>query len=1221
MTPEGDSAIKCPSCGKTVKGRSTRCPSCGAKLDTAEPFKCPFCGSSIPEGSSSCPICKTDLSAVSSKEKSEVVDKTLDELSSDLTEIEAVEVHHTPVEFACPTCGRPIAPTDSKCPDCSQPLAIDSGMKCPLCGASVTVEMKVCPKCGIAIGDISHSTISMVADLHAQKPEEKEPVKVTASMASHSCPVCEAVSPSTMTMCPICGSSFTAEKSPEIASKPLKVRKLKPSGAAGAQTSAQGASRGLTNGIGAPAPHGIVNGTGRINGLGRTNGLGAVNGTGISNGLGAKAPASASRRRFLTRWQFLAVLIAIVIIIPTFVYLSYSKTSGGFAVDGNFSEWDKATTFGTWIQSTSSPVNITEWAVEAQSKDLYFYFVTASAMMASPNPESFYLFVDSDGTNQTGYSVGQIGAEYMLQLTGWNGSVTSAILFQYSSTSDLYDWDSWNQIGSLTYALSGTRMEAKGTLPAALGDFAKFMLVSKDSADDSSVSYTAPLKGGLLVIRQVQMPDIASTGIVPKSSSVQLLKLVITCEGVGGHVTQLSPVVHGAVPVSPTSSFDLSLGSTRTVYVTADTSLSVDGQVVSAQLYVSGVVTSFAGVEIVGEGTRAYVSAPPSGIVIDGAFADWNGRLSTDLDISTVPDPNVDIHQVGNVSTQAESFFYVSVQGEMCSGTFVPTVLAKPTGSGGGGVIIHTRRTAEDILRIYIDSDRSSATGEPMSLGLKVIGADQMIEIRGLYGNIINSTEYSYAAGNWVAVGAIVQAAKDDHRMEIGVPSSSIGGSSSVDFIVEASTWKGPEDWATFDPSTVSSMSRRWVVDPTSTSPFATSMSYQRKVFYDGVNFWSFYFDGANTVYKYSSDDGATWTSCGRVFSTSGVNESSVWFDNSTDMVYAIGDTVSASTGAFVQMGTVDAGKHAISWAPKDSVVTVSSAAIGGKNTFISKDPKGYLWVASSNCTQPSPARYQLTVFRSTNPNDTSSWTFSTQLLPAVANIDTVKASIVPAGSGGDVWAVFGYTGNVAAKKFASGVWQANQMVYTAAGSQLGTETAPPSVVVDGKGVVHVVYGTGRKSGQTSIPSIEYSHNNTGAMTFTAGVSLDPLIPTGVGDFYPTISLDSTTGDVYAFWLQSDTSFVPRTVMGRVLSLGTWSNITFGVQTTFPKQYLTSVYSAPGVYKICWQWTQNTTAPIDVLLDHQQIPEFGDLALPLLGMIVIFAVYRLPSRPRNTRSR
>jgi hypothetical protein len=1168
----------------------------------------------IPEGSSSCPICRTDLSAVSSMTKFKVVEETLDELASDLSELETVEVRQRPVEFACPTCGKAVALTDSKCPNCGQPLVVNGGMQCPLCGASVTPEMKSCPKCGIALGDISHSTISMVADLHSPEPEEKEPVKVATSLVSHRCPVCEAVSPSSMTKCPICGSPFVEQKPQEVAPKPLRVRKLKTAGATGAQIGDRAASRGLTNGLGAPAPRGIVNGTGRINGLGRTNGLGAVNGTGISNGLGAKTQAAASKRRHLTRWQFLAVLIAIVIIIPTFVYLSYSKSSGQFAVDGNFSDWEKATTFGTWIQSASSPVNITKWAVESQSKDLYFYFATQSAMMVSPDPESFYLFVDSDGTNQTGYSVGQMGAEYMLQLTGWNGSVTSAALSEYSSATDFYDWNSWSQIGSITYALSGTGMEGRAVLPAALGDHARFMMVSKDSSGDSSVTYFAPLEGGLLIVKKVQIADIASAGIVQRSSAVQLLKLELSCEGQGGHVTQLTPVVDGAVLVNATGSFDLAPGSTHTEYVTVDTSASVDGQLVSAQLYLSGVVSSFAGVEILGESARAYVSVPPAGIVIDGAFADWGGNLSTDTDPAVVPDPNVDIHQVGNVSTSTDSFFYVSVQGEMCSGTFVPAVLAKPSGTGGGGVIIHTRRTAEDILRIYIDSDRSSSTGEPMSLDSKVIGADQMVEIRGLYGRIINSTEYSYSSGSWVVVDSNIRAAKDDHRMEIGVPSSSIGGSSSIDFIVETSTWKGPEDLATFDPSTVSAMSRRWVVDPTSTSPFATSLSYQRKEFYDGVNFWSFYFDGSDTVYKYSSDDGMTWTSCGPVFSTGGVNETSVWFDSSTNMVYAIGDTVAPSTGAYVQKGIVDPGLHGISWASSDSVVTVSSTALGGKNTYISEDPNGYLWIASSNCTQPSPARYQLTVFRSINPNDTSSWAFSTQLLAAAVNVDTVKASVVPAGSGSDVWAIFGYNGNVAAKKFASGVWQANQMVYTQAGSQLSTETAPPSVVVDEKGVVHVVYGTGRKNGQTSIPVIEYSHNDTDALTFTAGLNLDPYIPNGVGDYYPTISLDSATGDVYAFWLQTDTSYVPRMVMGTVLSSGVWTNLTFDVQTTFPKQYLTSSYSAAGVYKICWQWTQNTTVPIDVLLDHQQIPEFGDLVLPLLGMIAIFAVYTWPSR-------
>jgi uncharacterized membrane protein YgdD (TMEM256/DUF423 family) len=363
-------------------------------------------------------------------------------------------------------------------------------------------------------------------------------------------------------------------------------------------------------------------------------------------------------------------------------------------------------------------------------------------------------------------------------------------------------------------------------------------------------------------------------------------------------------------------------------------------------------------------------------------------------------------------------------------------------------------------------------------------------------------------------------------------------------------------------------------------------------------------------------DDGQTWTYSGPVFTTPGVNETSIWYDSSTNTVYAVGDTSSETNNVSIQAGTVDASAHAIAWASVDSSLNTSSIAVAGKNTYMCRDTDGYLWVLSSNLTQATPALYQLSAFRSTEAGSTSSWTFSGHMLTVALTTDNVKGSIVPAGSGSDVWAVYAYTGNVAARKY-SGTWLAPQMVYAQAGSKANTDNSPPSVVVDGKGVVHVVYGTGRRAGQVSTPVIEYSHNNTDLTTFTIGVSLDTLIAAGIGDYYPTITLESSSGDLYALWLQSDSTFTPITVMGMRCVSGVWSAITIASQTSFAKQHLTSIYSVSGESNTCWQWSQNTTAPVEVLFDGTMIPEFGDLALPMVGFIVIFAVYRQRSRSRD----
>jgi hypothetical protein len=140
--------------------------------------------------------------------------------------------------------------------------------------------------------------------------------------------------------------------------------------------------------------------------------------------------------------------------------------------------------------------------------------------------------------------------------------------------------------------------------------------------------------------------------------------------------------------------------------------------------------------------------------------------------------------------------------------------------------------------------------------------------------------------------------------------------------------------------------------------------------------------------------------------------------------------------------------------------------------------------------------------------------------------------------------------------------------------------------------------------------------------TFTPGLELpDPLEPYIVGDYYPTISLEASTGDLYVFWIRSISVTTPDrvTVMGSKCVSGTWSYITIEPQTSYTKQYMTSVYSVSGEFKICWQWTQNVTTPIDVMIDHQEIPELGDLTLPIIGVIVIFAVYRKRSRSKEDR--
>ena len=1238
MTAPDDKILNCPACGTTITGRKSVCPRCGRKLYKSAKFECPSCGELIRKGSKVCPACKEDLSGASTRTRPQSVKKTTGARSQSIkkktTKAKSQAVKKKTADHRVAD----LIETES-----TQARQEDKGSGCPKCGWILAGMELRCPKCGTPLDKIVEVAKPEIP-LDAESVDKSlDKVSVLEPAHTRPCPFCGAIIPENLQKCPLCNTIFVGTMPQEEATEPVaelsqvqvrevsapapaevvaeatsptKIRKLKAAKIATVPVVAQTSTRGLTNGVG------HVNGLRRVNGTDEVKGEAFVNGTGISNGLGTRSKErSAKRTSLLTRWQFLAVLVVLVIVIPTFVFLSYSNKSGRLSIDGDFSDWNGATIYGTKIPSTSSTSNVTEWAIGVQSSDLFFYLRTQAHMMSSPNAENYYLFVDSDGSKTTGYIMESIGSDYMLQVTGWDSSIRSTSLARYSSSSDQYNWSAWTSIGSLSCSLDLARLEGRATMPVALEQSAKFMLVSKDSADRGSVSYTAPLKGGVLIVEQVPSAQVTANGVLPKSASAMMLTVRFTCQGEGGRVDKVNSTIVGAPLGYQEPAFSIDKGEKHEMVIAVDTSTALDGQLVSAEVLASGIVSSFASVEIAGSGARAYVGSPPPAIAIDGAFADWAGRLSVDHDSIPVTNPSTDIDEVGNVSTAHDSYFYVSVAGDICSGTFIPSMVTKPSGGGGGGAIIQPRRTAEDILRIYVDSDKSNSTGETVALNSKQIGADQLIEVKGLFGRITSMKEFDYASsGNWVEMTDVVDAAKDTKRIEISVSSISIGGSADIDFIVETTSWKGRSDLATFDPSSMRLLTRTWIVDQASTSPYATSMSYQRKVFYDGMNYWSFFFDGANTTHKYSVDDGHSWTYSGSVFTTPGINETSIWYDSATSTVYAVGDTSTATNNISIQVGTVYAPTHKISWAASDSSLNTSRMTLAGKNTYICKDTNGYLWVLSSNRTLA--AAYQLSAFRSTKINSTVSWVFSGQMLAAAAAVDNVKGSIVPAGSGSDVWAIFAYAGNVAGRKY-TGAWSdPPSPIYPSMALKLNTDNSPPSVVVDGKGVVHVVYGSGYRWGQDSIPRLLYSRNNTGMTTFTAGLELpDPLEPYTVGDYYPTISLEASTGDLYVFWIRSISPTIPDrvTVMGSKCVSGTWSYITIEPQTSFTKQYLTSVYSVSGEFKICWQWTQNVSTPIDVMIDHQEIPEFGDLTLPIAGVIVIFAVYRKRSRSKEDR--
>ncbi|MBN1677756.1 MAG: zinc ribbon domain-containing protein [Candidatus Thermoplasmatota archaeon] len=728
----------------------------------AKVVKCILCGNVIPPGVTKCPLCGTVV-------KESTTEKTATEVSSRglARKFFAEGIPTTslpPIKSACPMCG----------------FAVDSGVT-------------TCPRCGVPLKGKAEAR---------KTPSEQPPPAPPVSAPPPPIVVPEepmAVAPPPREPEPPPEPTPVSEPEEPPVRYP-RTEKVIP-------TAAKTSTQGLVNG------RGTVVATGLTNGRRATIGTGLVNGTGMSDGTGIEDSVTASgsgRRKTTRRWQLLAIIVALAVVVPAFIYLSYWN-GNETTIDGDFEEWAHAAKFGMQAPAALSEVSVEEWAVRSDSDILYLYLKTESDIMGTPNVDSFFLFVDSDGSPDSGYSVSSIGADYLLEIHGWDHKVESASLMRFDSADDQLNWTGWNSIDSLSVAIDAERMEAQARLPVTVTSNFRFFLLAQDNLlnQSSSISYSVPEKGGALVIELEPGPGVdAQTGLIPSASSVSLARLVLTCQGTSGTVESIRPVVVGADLASTIPRISLYPGESRTVDVVVDSSAEPPQSFVSASLGSTRVTSTFTDVVVIGEPVRAYVSSPPPSIQIDGAFGDWAGHTASDGDSEAVANPNINMTAAGSVNTTAFAFFYVSVQGQAFQGAYVPTTRGKPVYQGGGGPLIPHRKTGEDVMRIYIDSDLSNATGKLVQRSAKVIGADYLLEMNGVNGELVSRKLMSYSSGVWTPATATIAAAVYSQQIEVSVTSANIGGATSFAAIVETTDWRVRSDWAW-----AGSLLDPWVVD------------------------------------------------------------------------------------------------------------------------------------------------------------------------------------------------------------------------------------------------------------------------------------------------------------------------------------------------------------------------------------------------------------------------
>ncbi len=110
----------CPNCGYRVSESDESCPRCKKALSRDAALECPFCGELVDPRLSSCPSCGVDYSDFKERMKSKAGQRSVDELLSDIMDLESMKVEQTAEDYAfqCPNCGATVSSDATSCPEC-----------------------------------------------------------------------------------------------------------------------------------------------------------------------------------------------------------------------------------------------------------------------------------------------------------------------------------------------------------------------------------------------------------------------------------------------------------------------------------------------------------------------------------------------------------------------------------------------------------------------------------------------------------------------------------------------------------------------------------------------------------------------------------------------------------------------------------------------------------------------------------------------------------------------------------------------------------------------------------------------------------------------------------------------------------------------------------------------------------------------------------------------
>ena len=430
-----------------------------------------------------------------------------------------------------------------------------------------------------------------------------------------------------------------------------------------------------------------------------------------------------------------------------------------------------------------------------------FYLKVNGRILSGTNTskEMVQIFIDADKNKDTGYyfeSIG-IGTDFMIEISGRNNIIESAILNQFNNSRESNNWNAWEPIFGVEAICYENELEAKIWLED-MGisendnilvyyhifdvnenhDFSDLIISNEKGAlgvevINSPDEFLTPGESYPLLTldMDVQISDFKLNKITLEmigtatDSDIESIAFNMNGKKIEGIIKNseitINPSIH--LPVSTPENREMSASVVVKIAPTATSAHTIGFRVKSIDS-IPDIVT------IKQNSTKlSYIKTVTDDIVIDGAFRDWD-NINSNKDRDDEINDNVDIREykatnnyekLEDPTDNLKASFYLKVEGEMMAGVSVPARTRsisvpkiedpnndkdkeKPSGKVDIGNQIDDPLpivTGEDTARIFLDTDKNNETGFPVLDGL--IGADYMIKINGQYG-IVSSEYFEY---------------------------------------------------------------------------------------------------------------------------------------------------------------------------------------------------------------------------------------------------------------------------------------------------------------------------------------------------------------------------------------------------------------------------------------------------------------------------------------------